>query len=398
MREENIMDNAKSFLEDQQDKYTQIRRAIHQHPETAFEEVLTADLVAEQLAAYGMEVHRGFATTGVVGILRAGNGADAIGLRADMDALHLDELNSFAHKSVHKGRMHACGHDGHTTMLLAAADYLAGTKNFDGTVYFIFQPAEENEGGGKVMVDEGLFEQFPMKAVFGMHNIPGIPLGSFAVRPGAMMAGYDRFDITVRAKGGHAAMPDKFIDPIVIASNLVGSLNTIVSRNLNPMHSAVVSVTRIAAGETYNVIPETAVLAGTVRYFDVADQETIQRRIRELSENIAAAFGATAEVEYRFGYPPTLNSEKETELCTQVLIDTFGADKVDTAPEPLMAGEDFAFMLQKTPGCYVWAGNGSTGPHSCMVHNPNYDFNDALIPEGALYWIKLAERLLAPKV
>ncbi|MFC3053291.1 M20 aminoacylase family protein, partial [Kordiimonas pumila] len=382
MHIEKQTDTAWISLQETHKKFTQIRHDIHRHPETAFEEFKTADLIAEQLQSWGIEVHRGFATTGVVGILKAGDGDDAIGLRADMDALHLDEMNSFDHKSVHQGRMHGCGHDGHTTMLLAAAEYLAKSKNFSGTVYFIFQPAEENEGGGKVMVEEGLFDKFPVKAVFGMHNIPGIPLGSFAVRPGAMMAGYDRFDITIKAKGGHAAMPDKFIDPIVIATDLVGAINTIVSRNMNPMHSAVVSVTRIAAGETYNVIPETATLAGTVRYFNIDDQALIQQRLETLAVNIAKAYGATAKVEYRVGYPPTLNSVDETAICTDVLIDVFGADKVDKEPEPLMAGEDFAFMLQKSPGCYVWAGNGSEGPHSCMVHNPNYDFNDELIPLG----------------
>lgn len=385
----------REFLRAEQNGFVEIRRTIHRHPETAFEEVKTADLIAVELQSYGIEVHRGFAKTGVVGILRSGSGGSAIGLRADMDALHLDEKNTFPHRSTHEGRMHACGHDGHTTMLLAAAKYLALHGNFLGTVYFIFQPAEENEGGGKVMVEEGLFEQFPMKAVYGMHNIPGIPLGSFAVRSGAMMAGYDRFDITIQAKGGHAAMPDKCIDPIVIAADLVGALNTVVSRNLSPMHSAVLSVTRIVAGETYNVIPDAVTLSGTVRYFDENDQTTIQTRMKTLACSLAMAYGAQASVDYRIGYPPTLNSEKEAVECMEVLKDCFGADKVDTAPEPLMAGEDFAFMLQKLPGCYVWAGNGSEGPHACMVHNPHYDFNDELIPVGALYWVKLVEKLLA---
>lgn len=388
--------SAEQFLEREHGTFTKIRHDIHRQPETAFEEYKTAELVAKELESYGIEVHRGLAQTGVVGVLRSGTSDKSIGLRADMDALHLEEKNTFSHCSTHQGRMHACGHDGHTTMLLAAAKYLAACGAFDGTVYFIFQPAEENEGGGKVMVEEGLFEQFPMQAVYGMHNIPGIPEGSFALRPGAMMAGYDRFDITIEAKGGHAAMPDKCVDPIVIASQLVGGLNTITSRNLNPMHSAVVSVTRIAAGETYNVIAESATLAGTIRYFDPADQSLIQNRLETLSKNIAHAYGAEAVVEYRVGYPPTLNTQKETDECARILMDVFGEDKVDTAPEPLMAGEDFAFMLQEKPGCYVWVGNGAEGPHACMVHNPHYDFNDGLIPVGALYWVKLAEALLAP--
>jgi hippurate hydrolase len=386
---------AKAFLTKEHAGFIKIRHAIHQHPETAFEEVETAGMIAAELESYGIEVHRGLAKTGVVGVLKVGSGGDAIGLRADMDALHLDEKNTFSHCSTNKGRMHACGHDGHTTMLLAAAKCLAMQKNFQGTVYFIFQPAEENEGGGKVMVEEGLFDQFPMNAVYGMHNIPGIPLGSFAVRPGAMMAGYDRFDITIQAKGGHAAMPDKCIDPIVIAAELAGALNTIVSRNLNPMHSAVLSVTRIVAGETYNVIPDTAELSGTIRYFDVDDQSLIQGRLEMLACNMAKAYGAEASVDYRIGYPPTLNSEKETAECVEVLKEVFGADKVNPDPEPLMAGEDFAFMLQEKPGCYIWAGNGSEGPHACMVHNPHYDFNDELIPLGALYWVKLVEKLLS---
>lgn len=387
-------DVAKKFFQQQQNKYTRLRRSLHQHPETAFEEVKTSDIIAKQLEAYGIEVHRGLARTGVVGVLKSGDGPKSIGLRADMDALHLDEMNTFSHRSVHEGKMHACGHDGHTTMLLAAAEYLAKHKPFCGTVYFIFQPAEENEGGGKLMVEEGLFEHFPMDAVYGMHNIPGIPLGSFAVRPGAMMAGFDRFDITINAVGGHAAMPHKAIDPIVIAATLVNALQSIVSRNLDPMHSAVLSVTRITAGETYNVIAQTATLCGTVRYFDPDDQTLIQNRLQSLSQNIAAAYGAEAEVKYRIDYPPTVNSEKEAAQCARVLKDTFGHEHVDTNPAPLMAAEDFAFMLQSLPGCYIWAGNGSEGPHACMVHNPHYDFNDELIPLGALYWVKLVETLL----
>lgn len=381
------------FLQDQNDTFVQIRHTLHQYPETAFEEFKTSDLIANELESYGIEVHRGLAVTGVVGVLKSGEGP-SIGLRADMDALHMDEDNTFAHRSKHEGRMHACGHDGHTTMLLAAAKYLAESKSFSGTINFIFQPAEENEGGGQVMVDEGLFEKFPMQAVYGMHNIPGIPFGSFAVKPGAMMAGYDRFDIKINAKGGHAAMPHKNVDPIVIASNLVGALNTIVSRNLNPLRSAVVSITSINAGETYNVIPQTAELKGTVRYLDEDDQTIIKTRMETLARDIASAYGAEAEVNYRIGYPPTFNTENEATECAEVLKEVFGEDKVNTDPEPIMAAEDFAFMLKKSPGCYIWAGNGSEGPHACMVHNPKYDFNDRLIPLGALYWVKLAERLL----
>lgn len=385
----------KSFFLHKAPEHQAIRRKLHENPEIAFEEFMTADLVASKLEAFGIEVHRGLAGTGVIGILKSGTSEKAIGLRADMDALPIQETNTFAHKSKIPGRMHACGHDGHTAMLLAAAEYLSAHKGFDGTIYFIFQPAEENEGGGRVMVDEGLFDKFPMSAVFGMHNIPGIPLGTFAVKAGAMMAGYDRFDITIKAVGGHAAMPDKAIDPILISANLVTALQSIVSRNISPMNSAVVSVTRIEAGDTYNVIPETVTMAGTVRYFEPADQSLVERRINELCTGISAAYGAEASLTYRYGYPPTINDTKETELCTKVLAETFGEEAVDRNPTSLMAGEDFAFMLQKTPGCYVWAGNGAEGPHSCMVHNTNYDFNDALIPLGARYWVSLAQSALA---
>lgn len=382
------------FLLRNKEQHRAIRRDLHQHPEIAFEEHRTSELVARKLESMDIGVHRGIAGTGVVGVLTNGQSDNAIGLRADMDALPIQEANTFAHRSGIDGRMHACGHDGHTTMLLAAAEYLAAHKGFDGTVYFVFQPAEENEGGGRVMVDEGLFERFPMSAVFGMHNIPGIPLGSFAVKPGTMMAGYDRFDITVNAVGGHAAMPDKTTDPTVVAANIITALQSIVSRNVNPMHSAVVSVTRVEAGDTYNVIPEVATLSGTVRYFERSDQSLIENRIDAICRGVASAYGASAHVSYRYGYPPTVNSDKEAELCTRILQETFGVDAVDVNPEPLMAGEDFAFMLQETPGCYIWAGNGADGPHACMVHNPKYDFNDALIPLGARYWVRLAQATL----
>ncbi|MEO9599504.1 M20 aminoacylase family protein [Parasphingorhabdus sp.] len=385
------------FFADNSEAHVAVRRDLHRHPETAFEEERTAGVVAQQLESFGLEVHRGLARTGVVGVLTAGQSDRAIGLRADMDALPIQERNSFDHCSAVDGKMHACGHDGHTAMLLAAAQYLSEHTGFDGTIYFIFQPAEENEGGGRVMVEEGLFEKFPMSGVYGMHNIPGIPLGGFAVRAGAMMAGYDRFDITISGVGGHAAMPDQTVDPVLIAAQLVTALQSVVSRNIDPMQSAVLSVTRIESGDTYNVIPETATLAGTVRYFDLADQQLIETRIHTLCTDIAKAFGGTAEVNYRYGYPPTINSNEETDLCLSVLRDTFGDAAVDANPTPLMAGEDFAFMLQERPGCYIWAGNGAEGPHACMVHNPAYDFNDDLIPLGARYWVSLARAALPNK-
>lgn len=374
-------------------RFAAIRRDLHQHPETAFEETRTADIVAGLLASWGIEVHRGLAKTGVVGVLRRGTGTRSIALRADMDALDMDEANEFAHRSSIPGKMHGCGHDGHTASLLAAADHLARQGRFNGTVCFIFQPAEENEGGGRAMIEAGLFDRFPCEAVFGLHNIPGIAVGSFALRPGAMMAGFDTFDIEFVGRGGHAAMPHTTLDPIPAAASFVLAAQTIVSRNLPPEKAAVLSVTRFAGGSAYNVIPERAALAGTVRYFDPAVRERIEERLRATASGIAAAHGVEAVVRYDRRYPATLNSPAETEFCARVLTAAFGADRVDTDPRPLMASEDFAFMLEARPGCYVWTGNGD-GEGSCMVHNPRYDFNDAVIPYAATYWVKLVEAAL----
>ncbi len=369
------------------------RRHIHAHPETAFEEVKTSAFVAEKLRSFGLEVHEGLAQTGVVATLRNGPSNRAIGLRADMDALDLSELNEFDHKSTVDGKMHACGHDGHTTMLLGAARYMAEHRNFDGTVHFIFQPAEENEGGGRVMVEEGLFEKFPVDAVFGLHNMPGVPVGMFAVRPGPMMAGFDIFEIEITGNGGHAAIPHMATDPIPIAAQVVTGLQSIVSRNVDPQKSAVISVTKIHAGDAYNVIPNSVHIAGCARYFHPAVQSLIERRMTELSKQIASAYGATASVTYEPRYPATINSEEEAEFCAGVLKDLVGEDRVNTDPTPMMGSEDFSFMLQAKPGCYIWAGNGR-GEGSCMVHNPNYDFNDEGIPWGIAYWVQLVEKYL----
>ncbi len=376
-----------------QDDLTEWRRHIHAHPETAFEEVKTAAFVAEKLRSFGLEVHEGLAQTGVVATLRNGSSNRAIGLRADMDALDLSELNNFDHKSTVDGKMHACGHDGHTTMLLGAARYLSETKQFDGTVHFIFQPAEENEGGGRVMVEEGLFQQFPVDAVFGLHNMPGVPVGMFAVKPGPMMAGFDIFDIEITGNGGHAAIPQLSTDPIPIAAQIVTALQSIVSRNVDPQKSAVVSVTKIHAGDAYNVIPNSVHIAGCARYFHPMVQNLIERRIGEIAEQIASAYGATARVTYERRYPATINSEEEAQFSADVLTELVGEDYVNTDPTPMMGSEDFSFMLQAKPGCYIWAGNGR-GEGSCMVHNPNYDFNDDGIPWGIAYWARLVERYL----
>ena len=371
------------------------RRDIHAHPETAFEENRTADIVAAKLEAFGIEVHRGLAETGVVGTLRgSAEGAGAIGLRADMDALHIDEKNVFDHRSRHRGKMHACGHDGHTAMLLGAAKYLAETRNFAGTVHFIFQPAEENEGGGRVMVEEGLFDRFPAQAVYGMHNMPGMPVGTIGAKVGTMMAAADRFDLTVRGKGAHGAMPHLGLDPVVAAAQIVQGLQTISSRITDPVDSIVVSVTQLEAGHTYNVIPDEAVLRGTTRAFTSEVQATIRPLMLRIAEGIAASAGCSAELDYRTGYPPTVNTAREAGLAADAAEQIVGAANVDRDVTPLMGAEDFAFMLQERPGAYVWIGNGP-GEGGCTLHNPHYDFNDEVLTIGASYWARLAESVLA---
>jgi amidohydrolase len=372
-----------------------LRHDIHAHPELAFEERRTSDVVARWLEAAGVEVHRGLAGTGVVGALRAGGSDRAIGLRADMDALPIQEQNSFPHHSRHAGKMHACGHDGHTAMLLAAAEHLAQTRNFDGTVYFIFQPAEEGEGGARAMIEEGLFTRFPMDLVFGMHNWPGLPVGQFAVHAGPAMAGTDQFDIVMRGHGAHAAMPHQGLDPVLAGAALVQALQSIISRNTDPTDAAVVSVTRFHAGEAYNVIPPEATLGGTVRSFRPEVQEKVETAMERLASGIAAAHGMQAQVAYRRGYPPTVNSAREAELCRNIAAALVGTENVRTDLPPSMGAEDFAYMLREKPGCYVWIGNGP-GEGGCTLHNPRYDFNDAVLPIGASYWVKLTEHVLRP--
>jgi amidohydrolase len=380
-------------ISNNQERLASLRRDIHAHPEVAFEEHRTSDVVADFLQAAGIEVHRGLAGTGVVGVLRSGTSDRAIGLRADMDALPMQERNEFAHHSRHPGKMHACGHDGHTAMLLAAAEYLAASREFDGTVYFIFQPAEESEGGARVMIEEGLFERFPMHSVFGMHNWPGMPAGQIAVMPGPMMASADQIEITLRGHGAHAAMPHQGVDPVVAGSALVQAVQTIASRVLDPLDAAVVSVTRFHAGEAYNVIPDRAVLGGTVRAFRPEVRDTLEATIERICNGIAAGFGVQVELQYHRGYPPTINSVAEAELCRAVAASVVGHGNVRTDMRPSMGAEDFAYMLQAKPGCYVWLGNGM-GEGGCMLHNPLYDFNDDVLPIGATYWVRLVEHLL----
>ncbi len=384
------------------DDMTAWRRDLHAHPETAFEERRTSDFVAGKLAEFGIEVHRGLATTGVVGVLhgagasgRAADGVRALGVRADMDALHIHELNDFAHRSTVDGKMHACGHDGHTTMLLGAARYLAETRNFDGTVYFIFQPAEENEGGGRVMVEEGLFERFPVEAVYGLHNLPGLPAGQIALRPGPAMAAFDVFEITVTGDGTHAAMPHLGNDPVVAAAQIVGALQTIASRRSDPLESVVVSVTQFHAGDTWNVIPEQAVLRGTARSFKPEVRDQIEDEIERIAQGICAAHGATMSLHYERRYPALVNSARETDLAGGVAAQVVGEGNVAAGAPPLMGSEDFAYMLEARPGCYIWLGNGERGgPGGCAVHNPRYDFNDEVLVIGASYWARLVETAL----
>jgi hippurate hydrolase len=370
------------------------RHHIHAHPETAFEEAETSAFVAGKLEAIGLDVHRGLAKTGVVGALRCGGGAGAIGLRADLDALHIAERSGVAYASRHVGRMHACGHDGHTAMLLGAAKALGQRRRFDGTVYFIFQPAEENEGGGRVMVEEGLFDKFPMRAVYGMHNWPRQPLGSFALRPGPLMAAYDIFEIVATGKGAHAAMPYAGKDPMLFAAHAINALQTIVARNLHPLDAGVVSVTQVHGGDTWNVIPEQVVLRGTVRTFKPEVQDLIEQRLRTIVAGVAATFEMSATVRYERRYPATVNAADETRHALAAAAAVVGAEHVDTDPTPEMGSEDFAFMLQAKPGCYVWLGAG-TGPETHNIHSPHYDFNDDALAIGASYWVTLAEQQLA---
>jgi amidohydrolase len=366
------------------------RHALHSCPETAFEEVATADLVAGVLRQYGFEVHAGIGRTGVVGTMTRSAGP-AIGLRADMDALPIAEANSFAHRSQHEGKMHACGHDGHTAMLLGAAVSLSRDSSWRGTVHVIFQPAEEGPaGGGRMMVEDGLFERFACDAVFGLHNWPGIPRGHFAINDGPMMASFDTFEIVVDGKGSHAAMPEEGSDVLVCASQIVTALQTIISRRISPKESGVVSVTQIHGGEAWNVLPDRAVIRGTVRCFSSDVQERIRASIGEISSGIARALGANATLDYRYAYPATVNSAVQADLAAAAAEATVGTSGVRRGCVPSMASEDFAFMLHAKPGAYIWMGVDEATP-AAPLHNPHYDFNDAALAIGASYWVNLVK-------
>lgn len=378
------------------DELVALRRDIHAHPELAYEEERTASLVAECLTEWGLEVHRGLATTGVVGTLSTGDGP-AIGLRADMDALPLQETNVFSHRSRYDGKMHACGHDGHTAMLLGAARFLAESEEFAGTIRFIFQPAEEAAGGAKVMMDDGLFKLFPVEAVFGMHNWPGLDVGRFAMRSGAMMASLDCFDIVIEGRGAHGALPHQGVDPVHAAAQVVTALQSIVSRNIDPLHAVVISVTRIHGGDAYNIIPDQVSLGGGIRCFDREVRELLKVRIAEVVEGVCTGLGARGAVDFVSGYPAVVNHPAAVGLAADVAAAIVGTENVDAESPPVLGSEDFAYMLEEKPGCYILIGNGA-GDGTCMIHNPGYDFNDDVVTLGATYWVKLAQAFLRDPV
>ncbi len=370
------------------------RHKIHRHPELAYEELRTSDLIAEVLTDAGIEVFRGIGGTGVIGVLRKGEGKKSIGLRADMDALPLSEESELPYKSVIDKKMHACGHDGHTAMLLGAAKLLSASEDFDGTVYFVFQPAEEHLDGAYRMIDDGLFDIAPADAFFGMHNWPGLPIGHFAIRKGPMLASFDKFDIVVEGVGGHGALPHEGIDPIVIASQVVTSLQTIVSRAINPIDSAVVSVTHINSGEpSYNVIPGRAAMKGAVRSLNSESRKKIRSKIYQLVKGVVDGFGGTFKIDYEEVCPVLMNNPGDVSHAVAAAIDVVGADRVNDQIDPVMGSEDFAAILESKPGAYIFIGNGD-GVGSCMVHNPKYDFNDTAIPYGVRFWNQLVKNYL----
>ncbi|MEO0047175.1 MAG: hypothetical protein RLZZ410_134 [Pseudomonadota bacterium] len=380
-----------------------IRRDIHAHPELCFQENRTADKVAKQLESWGITVHRGLGKTGVVGSIQGSAGPGrSIGLRADMDALPLQEHNRFEHASKYDGKMHACGHDGHVAMLLGAAEYISKHRDFKGSVHFIFQPAEEGGGGAREMIKDGLFDLFPCDAVFGMHNWPGLAVGEFGVTPGPMMASSNEFVITVKGKGGHAALPHNSADPVFAATQIMSSLQGIITRNKRPIDAAVLSITQFHAGDASNIIPDSAWVGGTVRTFTLDVLDLIETRLRHIASTVAQAFDCKAEVEFLRNYPPTINHPKETAFAIDVMTNLVGEHRVNPRIDPTMGAEDFAFMLQEKPGCYVFIGNGDGDHRSqghglgpCQLHNPCYDFNDDLLPLGSSYWINLTQKYLA---
>ena len=378
-----------SYLDD----LIHLRRDLHKHPELGFEEARTSDSIAGQLESFGLAVERGLGKTGLVGILKNGSSRLSISLRADMDALPIQEENDFKYRSVNDGKMHACGHDGHVVMLLGAARYLAETRNFNGTAYFIFQPAEEGGAGAKAMIEDGLFEKFPTQAIFGMHNRSGLEEGKFATRTGIIMAATDNFEITVMGRGTHAAMPHTGIDPVVTASQVVTALQTVVSRTVKPIDNSVISVTCFHAGTAYNVIPDNAVLKGCIRTQTPEVRDQVRTGIDRVLSGICAAHGAEYEFTFLPGYPATVNTEEETQTAIAAAVQVVGEENVDQDTQPLMASEDFSYYLEKFPGSYMFIGNGA-GEGGPVSHRSDYDFNDHIIPLGVEYWVRLVENQL----
>jgi len=374
------------------------RHHIHKHPELSFKEELTSDYIASVLEANDIEMHRGLAVTGIVATIHGKKEGRVIGLRADMDALPIQEKNDFSHKSVHDGKMHACGHDGHSTMLLGAAVHLKENNNFSGTVHFIFQPAEEGGGGGRVMVEEGIFEKFPCEAVYGMHNWPGMAEGQFAVHDAAVMAANETLKISIKGKGGHAAMPDQCVDPVVIGAQIITALQSVVSRNVAPLDSAVVSITMVDAGFVSNVIPNDMNLTGSLRYFSTDVGNEVKAKIKKIVEGISHSMGATATFSSTPNYPATVNTPKHAELCATAAAEIVGSNNVLRNEQPSMGSEDFSFLLNASEGAYIWIGNGlvpENGPEGgCMLHNTEYDFNDEILPLGSSYWVQLVQGIL----
>ena len=374
------------------------RHHIHKHPELSFKEELTSDYIASVLEANDIEMHRGLAVTGIVATIHGKKEGRVIGLRADMDALPIQEKNDFRHKSVHDGKMHACGHDGHSTMLLGAAVHLKENNNFSGTVHFIFQPAEEGGGGGRVMVEEGIFEKFPCEAVYGMHNWPGMAEGQFAVHDTAVMAANETLKISIKGKGGHAAMPDQCVDPVVIGAQIITALQSVVSRNVAPLDSAVVSITMVDAGFVSNVIPNDMNLTGSLRYFSTEVGIEVKAKIKKIVEGVSHSMGATATFSSTPNYPATVNTPKHAELCANAAAEVVGSQNVLRNEKPSMGSEDFSFLLNASEGAYIWIGNGlvpEDGPEGgCMLHNTEYDFNDEILPLGSSYWVQLVQGIL----
>jgi len=374
------------------------RHHLHQHPELSFKEKMTSDYIASVLQSHDIEIHRGLAVTGIIATVHGQRDGNVIGLRADMDALPIQELNDFSYKSVHEGKMHACGHDGHSTMLLGAAIYLKENNDFSGTVHFIFQPAEEGGGGGRVMVEEGIFDKFPCQAVYGMHNFPGIAEGQFAVHDTAVMAANETLKINIKGKGGHAAMPDQCIDPVVVGAQIISALQSVVARNVAPLNSAVVSITMVNAGTVSNVVPDDMQLTGSLRYFSKEVGDEVKEKIKNIVEGVSQSMGASATFESVPNYPATINTPKHAEVCANAAAMVVGENNVLRNEQPTMGSEDFAFLLNASEGAYIWIGNGLVPEDSpkggCMLHNTQYDFNDEILPIGASYWVQLVQNIL----